>query len=212
MRQPRLSRVVLALLLVTAVGLSAQETPEEGDGEEELFVPSYSLGDQTLAVNLGTFIPLFFAGGPDGVAPANLTLGGAGSLEWGSYITNEFKLGVEVGGSFSFTPNRRPLFLVPIAAKASYIFSAYPFEFPVSMGLGMSFARLDDLLKIDPFVKAGGSFFWNYSAKWAFGANLSYWFVPQIYTDRETDVATAGSQETRLGNFLELTLSALYHF
>jgi hypothetical protein len=193
---------------MTAMTLGAQEAPDEDNGDGEIFVPTYTLGDQTLGINLGLFVPLFFLGGPDGIAATNLTLGGAGSLAWGSYITNEFKLGVEVGGSFSLTPNRRTLFLVPIVANASYIFSAYPFEFPVNVGLGMSFARLDDLLKIDPFVKAGGSFFWNYSSQWAFGANLAYWFVPQIYTDR----SPAGADATRLGNFLEFTLSALYHF
>lgn len=197
---------VASLALAPALTAQDAEAPETDD--EEIFVPTYSLGDQTLAINLGLFAPLFFAGGPDGIASTNLTLGGVGSLAWGSYITNEFKLGVEVGGSFSFTPNRRALFIVPIVANASYIFGAYPFEFPVSMGLGMSFSRVDDLLKVDPFVKGGGGFYWNYSGQWAFGANAQYWFIPQIYTDR----SPAGASETRLGNFLEITFSALYHF
>jgi hypothetical protein len=200
--------LLLMMSLVAAPAALAQNGPETEPEEEELFVPSYSLGDQTLAINLGLFVPLFYALGPDGVAPANLSLGGAGSLEWGTYLSNETKLGLEVGGSFSFTPNARALFLVPIVANATYIFQAYPFEFPATVGLGMSFARLDDLLKIDPFVKAGGSFYWNYSAQWAFGVNLNYWFIPQVYAAG----SEAGADESRLGNFLELTLSALYHF
>lgn len=199
--------MLLAALLLLTTGAVAQEQapPEE---EEELFVPLYTLGDQTLAINLGGVAPLFFALGPDGVAPTNLSFGGAGSLAWGSYITNEFKLGIEAGGAFFFSPNSRALFLVPITTSATYVFGAYPWEFPVSAGLGVSFARLESLLKIDPFVRLGGSVYWNYSTQWAFGLNLNYWLVPQIYLPG----SAAGSDATRLGNFLEITLSALYHF
>jgi len=125
-------RCVVVLLLLCSVYLPAQN-----ETDEEPFVPTYSLGDQTLQINLGLFLPLFFALSPTptGVAPANLTLGGAGSIAWASYLSNEVTLGVEVGGSFSFTPNLRTLWMVPIAARMSYIFSAYPFEFPIIAGL-----------------------------------------------------------------------------
>ena len=199
-RRRRLAAAICIALLAAGT-LSAQ------DQEDELFVPTYSLGDQLLRINLGLFVPLFFAGA-DGVAPANLTLGGVGSIGWASYLSNEVTLGVEIGGSFSLTPNRRALFLVPIAAQASYIFRAYPFEFPVTAALGINFSRLGELLKVDPFLKAGGSFYWNYSTQWAFGANLYYWFIPQIYTAG----STPGPEATRLGNFLDITLSALYRF
>ena len=194
--------LLIALTTILLVPAAAQ------DGDGELFVPVYSLGDQTLRINLGTFVPLFFFGGPDGLAPANLSLGGAGSLVWESYLSNNTTVGVEVGGSFSFTPNFRTLFMLPIAARGSYIFSFYPFEIPVTLAAGMNFSRLSDIQKIDPFVKAGGSFLWNYSSQWAFGANLFYWFVPQIYSA----TSPAGADATRYGNFLEITLSALYHF
>jgi hypothetical protein len=202
MKHNILKRLMAGILILIAVTAMAQ------NADDEVFVPTYSLGDQTLSINLGLFIPLFFAGGPDGVARSNLTLGAAGSIAWSSYITNEFKLGAEVGGSFALTPNRRALCLVPITANASYIFQAFPFEFPVSLGLGISFARIEDLLKLDPIVRPGVGAYWNYSSQWAFGANLRYWLIPQIYTDR----SPTGSGETRIGNFLELTLSALYRF
>lgn len=194
--------LLLTLFCCLSGGLVAQET------DDEIFVPTYSLGDQTLAINLGTQIPLFYAGGPDGIASTNLTLGGMGSLAWASYITNEFKLGIEVGGSFSFTPNRRTLFIVPFVVNAEYIFNNFPFTFPVSLGVGTSVARLEDATKFDPFLKAGGSVYWNFSSQWAFGANLKYWFIPQIYLPS----TPAGPDGTRFGNFVELTLSALYHF
>lgn len=199
-----MKKTILALILASAVMFSvhAQETEEE-----EIFVPTYSLGDQLLSINLGLFGPLFFFGGPDGAVSANLTLGGAGSLAWASYLSNEWTVGVEVGGSFSFTPNMRALWMVPVAARGSYIFRFYPFEVPVTVAAGLNFSRLVDNQKIDGFVKAGASFIWNYSSQWGFGANLMYWFVPQIYTAS----STPGADATRFGNFLEFTLSALYH-
>ena len=198
-----------AFLLMTLITiLLAPVAAQDGDSDAELFVPTYSLGDQTLRINLGMFLPLFFFGGPDGPAPANLTLGGAGSLVWESYLSSNITVGVEVGGSFSFTPNLRTLFMLPIAARGSYIFNLYPFEIPVTLAAGMNFSRLAEIQKIDPFVKAGGSFLWSYSSLWAFGANLFYWFVPQIYSA----TSPAGADATRYGNFLEFTLSALYHF
>jgi len=201
-----MKKILVFILFVLL--LAATATAQEGNGDGELFVPTYSLGDQTLRINLGLFAPLFFLGGPDTIAPANLTLGGAGSLVWESYLSNEITVGVEVGGSFAFTPNMRTLFMLPVAARGSYIFSRYPFDFPVTLAAGVNFERLADIRKIDPFIKAGTGFYWNYSSQWAFGANLFYWFVPQFYSAS----SAAGSDATRYGNFLEFTLSALYHF
>ena len=195
--------LVVVMTLLLAGGLAFGQSDDE-----EVFVPTYTLGDQTLSINLGLFVPLFFALGPDGVAPANLSLGAAGSLAWSSYLSNSWTLGLDIGGAFALTPNRRTLFMVPITARGSYVIQAYPWEFPISLGLGMNFSRLDDMLKVDPVVKLGGSVLWNHSSQWAFGANLVYWFVPQIYSAS----GPAGSDATRLGNFLEVSLSALYHF
>ncbi len=197
-------RRVLGPVLILLASTAFAQAPED----EDIFVPTYSLGDQTLAINLGLFAPLFITGGPDGITGPNLTPGAAGSIAWGSHLTNEIKLGVEVGGSFSFTPNRRPLFLVPITFESSYLFQAFPFEFPVKLGLGMSFARLEEDLKLDPFIRPGAAMYWNYSSQWAFGANLRYWIIPQIYSQG----SVAGPDESRIGNFLELSLSALYRF
>ena len=200
MRKAFLLIILISILLLPAVA-------QDSDGDEELFVPVYSLGDQTLRINLGTFLPLFFFGGPDGIEPAHLALGGAGSIVWESYLSNNITVGVEVGGSFAFTPNFRTLFMLPIAARGSYIFNFYPFEIPLTLAAGVNISRLVDMTKADPFVKAGSSFLWSYSSQWAFGANLFYWFVPQIYLA----TSPAGADATRYGNFLEFSLSALYH-
>jgi hypothetical protein len=207
MIQKHIRRVVIIVLLVVAAAAFAQEA-EDG----EIFVPTHTLGDQTLSINVGMFIPFFIAGGDQTTWGANLSLGAMGSLAWASYLTNELKVGIEAGGSFAFTPNRHSLFILPVVANASYVFQRYPFEFPVTLGLGMSVSQIElsgeRYRKWDPFVKATGSFYWNYSTQFAFGANLDYWFIPQIYSAG----SAAGAAESRLGTFLGVTLSALYHF
>lgn len=200
------SLLLLVLATFLALPLLAQ-APEEGE-EGEIFVPVYSLGDQTLQINLGAFIPLFFFGGEAGVTGPNLTLGGAGSIAWDSYLSSQFTVGGELGGSFAFTPNRRALWMARLAARGGYIFRFYPFEIPVTAALGVNISALETDRKIDPFLKLGPSFFWNYSSQWAFGANLHYWFVPQLYRD---DPEVGRADASRFGNFLEFTLSALYH-
>lgn len=199
----------LVIGLLTPVSVMAQEdgtlptSPEEG-----AVVETYSLGDQLLTINLGLFTPLFFASAEAGVQGANLTIGAVGSLRWSSYLNNNFSVGGEVGGSFSFTPNGRALYILPITARGTYYFRSYPWEFPLSLQAGMSISRLEEQTKIDPILKPGASVYWNYNADWAFGLNAVYWWIPQIYTGNSGPPAS----DTRFGNFLELTLSALYHF
>jgi len=170
-------------------------------------VASYNLGDQMLAINLGLFVPMFFYGGPSGVTGTNLSLGGTGSIMWSSFLDNNWALGFDVGGAFAFSPNARALFLVSITPRISYVFHSYPFDFPVFLEAGVDFARLQENFKTDPIIKPGASFLWNFNNNWAFGLNAVYWWIPQIYTG-----AVVSSSETRYGNFLDITLSALYHF
>lgn len=196
---PVLILVVLFLLPLSRV--SAQEAVED-------FEPTYGLGDQMLSLNMGLFIPLFFAGGPDGIKDANLSLGGTGHLLWSAFLSNELALGGELGGMFAFTPNRNTLFMIPLAARLTYFLRAYPFEFPLSLAAGMNFSRFGESFKIDPILIPGVGFYWNMNTEWAFGFDARYWWVPQIYTGQ----SEVPSSENRFGNFLATTLSVMYRF
>jgi hypothetical protein len=182
--------------------LSAQESDEQ-----DRYVPTYTLGNQMLMINGGFFIPLFFQSLSGEINSTNLTLGGVGSIQWSAYLNNEMTLGVEGGGMFSFSPNGRTLFMLPVTLRYSYILQSYPFEFPLSLAAGFNFTRLDRQFNILPIVKPGVSVYWNYSLDWAFGVNFIYWWSPNIYQGPEPP-----KNNSRFGNFLEITLSALYHF
>ncbi|MGA2479968.1 MAG: hypothetical protein ABSG63_14550 [Spirochaetia bacterium] len=163
----------------------------------------YTLGDQTLSISAGIFLPLFLL--PTGTAllagnPPQLTVGGEAFLNWSAYVAPRIRIGAELGGAFSFDPNQNLFLMLPIIAKASYVFTIYPFEIPVSFGIGMNILKYTDQYYVDLLLKPGASLFWIFNASWAFGLNLNYWFDMQM------------SSNFRIGNFLEISLSALYHY
>ncbi len=198
-----LSWLIVAALL--ASGISAVGAQEEG--EDGITMPSYSLGNQMLMINAGMFVPLFFQSLGGDIESTNLSLGGVGSLQWSAFINNNMTLGVEGGGMFAFSPNERNLFMLPVTVRYAYILRLYPFEFPLSFAAGFNFTKLDSSFQILPILKPGVSAYWNYSPEWAFGMNFIYWWSPNIYSG-----PTPPRDHSRLGNFLEITFSALYHF
>ena len=198
----RFVQLLLSLVLLTLAGVPVFSQ------EEEEPVALYGLGDQTFAIHAGIVTPLGFfdlSGATGG--RENLKIGGTGSLEWNSFLTNELSLGVEVGGYFSFTRLGRGLVIVPIAGKLSYFFRAYPFEFPVHIALGGAFTKLEDDLYFGPIVKPGVSGYWNFNTQWAFGLKAEYWLVPELYFGDSPP-----QSHSTFGNFLETTLTIFYHF
>lgn len=190
---------IAAVLLFAVLPLAAQETP----AEEAPAASAYALGDQVLTISLGPFVPLFFLANNGSTAPTQLTLGGAGSISWMAYLSGAWRVGLEVGGMFSFSPNMNALLSLPILARAQYVLTFYPIEVPLSLGLGMNVVKYQDLATIDFLVKPGISGLWIYDSKWSFGLNLAWWWDMQFAAD---------PAESRTGNFLEVSLTALYHY
>ncbi len=191
---------IFFLFVTSLTFLTAQE-------ETTPYVPTYVMGNQMLIINAGLFIPLFFQSLGGEIDNTNLSLGGVGSLQWSTYLNNNMTLGIEGGGMFAFSPNDRTLFMLPVTARYAYILRAYPFEFPLSISAGVNFTRLSSMFKILPIVKPGVSAYWNYSPEWAFGVNFFYWWTANLYIGPEPP-----KNHSRFGNFLEISLSALYHF
>ncbi len=166
----------------------------------------YTLGDQTMSINAGLFIPLFLL--PTGTvllagSPPHLSLGGVGSLSWAAYIAPQVRIGAEIGGSFTFDPNLNALLMLPIMVKATYVFSLYPFEIPVTVATGMNILSYVDQHYIDYVIRPGASLYYIFNASWSFGVNLNYWIDMQF---------SSKAGQSRIGNFLETSLSALYHY
>ena len=199
-----LAAVCLSLALIVTPGLAFSQ-----DSDGATIIP-YSMGDQTFSVHAGLFLPLFFhflSGEPVETGFTHLSLGGVGGLEWGAYLDNGARLGVELGGAFAFSKLNRPLVLVPVTGVFTYEFRFFPFEVGLHAAAGINLIRLDEDLYIGAIVKPRVSAHWNYNPEWAFGLRVDYWWVPELYFGGGTLADQGG-----FGNFLTVTFSTLHHF
>jgi len=198
--------VVLCLACVPVLTLTAQEGDEERQAET---LAIYSLGQQSLSISAGLFVPLFFqafqAGG-SGYTPTGLGLGGAGSLEWGVHLDNNWLVALEVGGMFAPSADipENTFYQLPITAKGAYIFHIFPFEISVHLGAGMDIVKYAGDTQFNFILKPGFTPVWKYNSEWGFGLNVVYWLVFQPWSDNPA--------LGRMGNFLELSATAQYNF
>ena len=198
-----LALIIAALLaLPGARGLAQESSPEEEGPARPL--PVYSLGQQCLYISAGLLVPLFFQSFDGDYLPTNLSLGAAGFLQWGIHLDNHWLVGAELGGMFAKSLQENFLYMLPIMAKAAYIFHLFPFEISPFVGAGMVIEKYGDAARVDFILKPGFSTVWKYNMSWAFGLNVSYWWVPQPYR-KEPEKAT-------MGNFLDVTATAQYTF
>lgn len=168
-------------------------------------VSIYSLGQQSLSISAGLFVPLFFMSFDGTLSDStNLYLGGSGSLQWGVHLDNHWLVGVEVAGMFSPSVQKNILYMLPITVKGAYSFHVFPFEFPVFLGMGLDIVKYRDQTHLNFILKPGFSSIWKYNVSWGFGLNAVYWWVPQPWS--------ADPQKARMGNFLDITLMAQYNF
>ena len=194
------------LFLFISIPVFAQDAEEEEPEYEK--VEYYTLGDQTFSINAGLFFPLFYhdptPAGDSAIADTNLGLGGTGSIAYDAYLNNNIKLGLEVGGMFAFSPNDNAFGMVPITARGTYEFHFGQFSLPLYLGAGINIITYQENVNVQFLLKPGISFYWNFNSDWSFGANLVYWWSPEIIFEDHT--------HDRIGNFLDFTLSAQYHF
>src|SRR5512136_3431290 len=167
LNRPWRAAIMLAVIVLLSPALANAQEPEKPAP-----VSTYSLGQQSFALSLGLFIPLFFMDFngkiPD---PTNLKLGGLGSLQWGVHLDNHWMVGAEVGGIFSKSLNESFMYMLAITAKGQYIIHAFPFEFPLFLGAGMDIVKYTAQSHIDLILKPGFATIWKYNVNWGFGLN-----------------------------------------
>jgi hypothetical protein len=184
---------------------------EDGAGDEEqqppfdsewTFVnPSlYARGDKTFRISLGLIFPLFFFGEGGIIDNRVNAVGGTGSLAFTYFLDSNLFVGGELGLMFAGTRGKNMLFMVPMGGKIGYQFIINRFEIPLSVMIGAAPQTYLDFNYLGLFLKPEASVFWRFNPSWSFGLNTAWWLVPQW------------SSHTVTGNFMELTLSARYHF
>jgi hypothetical protein len=203
-----------AFLLAAALAIAQQgggqappgEAPEDEDERSVFAIEGHQLGDQTLALNAGLMVPLFFKEFGGETHETNLTVGGLGELQWSAYVTPSLRIGLDIGGAFARSPNDRTLFLMPITAKASWVFGVSRFEFPVSLAAGINIVRYREWSHVDVILKPGVGGYWRYDTNWSFGLNLAWWL------DFQPASADQPANQARMGNFLMITPGVFYNF
>jgi hypothetical protein len=103
---------------------------------------------------------------------------------------------------FASTLGENMLFMVPFGFRVGYQFVISRFEFPLSLLIGAAPTKYLDQGYFGLIIKPGASGYFRFNSDWSFGLNTNWWMVPQWPKDGENV----------FGNFLEITLSARYHF
>ncbi|MBN1834502.1 MAG: hypothetical protein JW820_01565, partial [Spirochaetales bacterium] len=181
MRKKRLIWALAAfcLAVVPVFDALAQEGTEE-EPVEQLAI--YSLGQQTLSISAGVFVPLFYQAFTGEYSDTTgIGAGGVGSLQWGVHLSNHWLVALELGGMFS--PSRdipdNVFYQLPITAKGAYIFHLFPFEIAVYLGLGMDILKYADQTQVNFILKPGVTPLWKFNSEWGFGLNVVWWLVFQ---------------------------------
>ena len=168
---------------------------------DDFIVTPYSAGDRTFIISLGALFPTVFGGAIEN-NQHGIRLGGLISGAFNYYITPNIFVGGELSGSFNGTRGGNMLYMIPFGVRAGYQFLFNRFEFPVTLMVGGAAQRYLGRGHFGPIIKPSVAGFWRFSPEWSFGLNSAWWFVPQWPSDGPTVY----------GNFMELTLSARFHF
>ncbi|MCL2094344.1 MAG: hypothetical protein FWH12_09170 [Treponema sp.] len=204
-----LSSCLLFLLFLWGSGLFAQdedyEDPQDGRIEidsdwYDFYYTTYTRGDRIFNISLGVLIPTYFSGIDDN--NHGMSVGGTGTLGYYYFLSPNIFIGGELSGSFSGTRAGNMLYVVPFGVRGGYQFVFRRFEFPLSVMIGAAPQRYLEDGYFGLIVKPSASAFWRFNHEWSFGLNTHWWLVPQYPKEGPRVV----------GNFLELTLSARYHF
>ena len=163
-------------------------------------------GDRAMTIRMGPQLPLFFQKLDGSVELTQLTPGGTLGLDVDFYLNDNLRLGGALKGMASFGPNGHTLFVVPLMFRTTWEFKTFPWSFPVGFATGLAFTSYLNHTWLDPFLQPTAGAYWNVSSSWSFGADLSYWLLADLY------YGTPAVTESRLGNFADLSLGAIYHF
>lgn len=212
---PRAWSLFIVLLLLPGLSLFADDDfypdddppviPIESDWYD-FHIELYARGDRTFNISVGALVPAFFAGELDGNRHG-LSPGGTGSLAFNYFLNQNIFVGGKLSGMFAATRLSNMLFIIPIGAQVGYQLLFGRFEVPITLMIGGALQRYLEKEHFGLIVQPGASFFWRFNPDWSFGFNANWWFVPQWPRP-----GADGIRRTVFGNFLELTMSARYHF
>ncbi|MCL2180120.1 MAG: hypothetical protein FWB83_03245 [Treponema sp.] len=199
--------IVILLLISFPVLLAAQQGGDDPSVETDWDYYStdlYMAGDQSFIISLGVALPVLFIQNGGLIDPQfTPPVGGIGSLAYNYYLNPHFYVGAELNGFFIHTIQENTMFVIPLGIRAGTQLIAGPFEFPFTLTLGMIWHRYLDWTYFGLYAKAGVAAYFRATTQWSFGLVANWGWLPQWTNDSSRNVD---------GNFLDLMLSARYHF
>jgi len=195
------------ILLFSFTLLYAQEKdpPSEGGGDWDFYDHgTYTAGDQTFIISLGTIFPTVFVNNGK-VITHNFSppLGGTGSLSYNYFFNHRIFLGGELNGAFMPTLGNNMYYGILLGARTGYQFYYWRFEFPVNVTVGMVWHRYLNFKNYGFYMKGGGAAYFRYSSEWSFGIHSNWYWFPQRTDERSKNVH---------GNMIDTLFSVRYHF
>jgi hypothetical protein len=190
-------------------------SPSPGEGQsliapaKETTMRYFIKGDSELAINLGVGFPLFILDPNTGISVSplfsgNMNVGADFFINYDYFVADSFAIGGSLGGFLAGVADGRVLAMVPVMFRMTYMFQAIPWEFPLTLSLGGVFSTASTDSKFDPIISPSLGVYYRYNASWSFGGQLSFWLVPQWYSDPNT-------AWNRLFGSLEITIGAMAH-
>lgn len=165
---------------------------------------SFEKGDGILSLSIGTVVPLgFYNPNTPGFENANSTPGFAFALSYAGFLNESWALAGDLSGGYISTVNADRLFIAPLSLRMIRAFPIGAFVIAPTAGLGIAISALGDVKHVDGLLKAGSSVYWKISSDMSYALNVFGNIIPQIMTEFE--------ENTRVGFFLEATLSVAYH-
>jgi hypothetical protein len=182
------------MILAGSILLAAQESSDNPEVSDNFVYKVNQKGDQLIKINIIADFP---------VIPANLTIGGSGSLGYAYYFSDAFSVGGDAAFSYSKTVGNNIFLFVPLTVKAAYQFTAGKFEFPLGLSIGIAAQNYLDRAYWGLIVRPEVGAYYRYSQDWSFGIQTGLSILPQWYENTEYN---------RVGYIISAELSARYHF
>lgn len=204
-----ISILCIFMLSLTCIFAQENQNPEdlsvtEPNTIEFKYVP-YQAGDQYLRISVAVSFPLGFGDLFSGNQKMNI--GGAGTLGYHYFVLDYLALGAEVSFGFNTTIGSHTYNYVPILFTVTTVPTVNKFEFPITLGIGFATENYNNYKYFPGLaLKAEGGIYYRFSSSWSAGFEATYRFLPQFAG------LYSSSAHNIMGNFLNLTLGAKYHF
>lgn len=161
-------------------------------------------GDQFIKIDLMATAPLNFGGSFPLYHNGKMSLGGAGSLGYGRFITSWFAVGLNVKFGYNPTIGENIFTYIPFMLDFTFQPTLGRFEFPITLAVG---GAIENYLSKTYFpglvLEPQLGVYYRVTPSWSFGIQTNLMYMPQWYSDPD---------DNDYGIFASLGLSARYHF